>query len=67
MDRDSVSLHVVYVGVMLDDRGIGFRFPAGLKDFSLHLPRPHPVSVQWVPEGISSGLKRLRPGAEYSP
>jgi hypothetical protein len=49
----------------LDDRAIGFRFPAGAEDFplaSVSRPALGPTQppVQWVPGVLSRGVKRGR-------
>jgi hypothetical protein len=57
----------------LDDRAIGVRSPAGVKDFPLAsgsrpAPRPTQPPVQWIPGVLSPGVK-ARPGrdADHSP
>jgi hypothetical protein len=62
----------IALGYGLDDRGSRVRFPALAGNFSLHHraqngPGATQLPVQWVPDVLSLGIKRLGRDAEHSP
>jgi hypothetical protein len=63
--RNQVSLGSIVSDYGLDDRAIGVRSPAGIKDFSSILcvqtgSGAHQPPVQWLPGVLSPGVKRGR-------
>jgi hypothetical protein len=53
----------IETGYGLDNRGFGVRVPVGLRIFtSPYLPQP---PIQWVPEALSSGVKRQEREADH--
>jgi hypothetical protein len=65
-------LNLRLLGCGLDDRGSGFRFPAGAGNFSLHHrlqngSGAHPASYPMGTRGLSLGVKRPGREADHSP
>jgi hypothetical protein len=62
--RDSaVGIATVYG---LDGRGVGDRVFVGTRFFSIQVLGPTQPPIQWVPEALSPGFKRLEHEADHS-